>query len=113
MHLTHLVCTSCGREYDAAIPQNVSACCSKPLYPQYDLAAAARTLTKDSLKVRVKSLWRYREVLPVRRDEDIVHARRRLHALLPAHHLGAKHGLDRLFMKDEALNRRKASRRAA
>ena len=72
MHLTHLACTACGREHDAGIPQNVSPCCSKPLYPQYDLAAAARTLTKDSLKGRVKSLWRYREVLPVRRDADIV-----------------------------------------
>ncbi len=104
MHLTHLACTACGREYDAGIPQNVSTCCSKPLYPQYDLAAAARTLTKDSLKGRVKSLWRYREVLPVRRDADIVTLGEGFTPLLPAPCLGAKLGLERLLIKDEALN---------
>ena len=65
MHLTHLACTLCGKQHDATVPQNVSTCCSKPLFAHYDLAAAARTLTKESLRTREKSLWRYREVLPI------------------------------------------------
>lgn len=60
MHLTHLACTLCGQAHDATLPQNVSACCAKPLFAHYDLAAAARTFTKDSLRTRAKSLWRYR-----------------------------------------------------
>ena len=72
VHLTHLSCTRCGRLHEANVPHNVSSCCAKPLFARYDLAAAGRTLTREALRTRPKSLWRYREVLPVRREEDIV-----------------------------------------
>ena len=104
MHLTHLACTACGKSHDASVPQNVCTACGKPLYPQYDLAAAARTLTKAALATRAKSLWRYREVLPVRNEADIVTLGEGLTPLLPAPRLGAKHGLAKLFIKDESLN---------
>ncbi len=104
MHLTHLACTLCGREHDASVPQNVSACCAKPLFAHYDLAAAARTLTPASLRTREKSLWRYREVLPVRASSDIVTLGEGWTPLLPAPRLAAKHGLRSLFIKDEAQN---------
>jgi len=104
MHLTHLACTLCGKEHDATVPQNASACCGKPLFAHYDLAAAARTLTKDALRTRVKSLWRYHEVLPVRSEADIVTLGEGWTPLLPAPRLGAKHGMGKLFIKDEAQN---------
>ena len=104
VHFTHLTCTLCGKTHDATIPQNVSSCCSKPLFANYDLAAAARTLTKEALKPRPKSLWRYREVLPVRDDGDIVTLGEGFTPLLPAPRLGAKHGLRSLYIKDEAQN---------
>jgi threonine synthase len=104
MHLTHLACTLCGRQHDAAVVQNVSSCCSKPLFAQYDLAAAGRTLTREALRTRGKSLWRYREVLPVKADIDIVTLGEGFTPLLPAPRLGAAHGMRRLFIKDEAQN---------
>jgi len=104
VHLTHLSCTRCGQRHDAALPHNVSSCCAKPLFARYDLAAAGRTLTREALLTRAKSLWRYREVLPVRRDEDIVTLGEGWTPLLPAPRLGARHGLSRLFIKDEAQN---------
>jgi threonine synthase len=104
VHLTHLACTACGKSHDAAVPQNVCTACGKPLYAHYDLAAAGRTLTKESLRSRVKSLWRYREVLPVKNDADIVTLGEGFTPLLPAPRLAAKHGLNRLFIKDEAQN---------
>ena len=104
VHLTHLACTLCGKEHDATVPQNASACCSKPLFAHYDLTAAARTLTKESLRTRVKSLWRYREVLPVKNEADIVTLGEGWTPLLPAPRLGAKHGMKKLFIKDEAQN---------
>ena len=104
MHLTHLACTACGQRHDATVPHNVSPCCSKPLYPQYDLMSAGRTLTKAALVARVKSLWRYREVLPVKSDADIVTLGEGLTPLLPADRLGARHGLTQLFIKDESVN---------
>ncbi len=104
MHLTHLACTACGKEHDATFPQNVCTACGKPLFAQYDLVAAAKTLTKESLRTREKSLWRYREVLPVKNAADIVTLGEGWTPLLPAARLGAKHGLSRLFIKDESQN---------
>ncbi len=104
MHLIDLVCTACAKPHDAAVPQNVCTACGKPLFARYDLAAAGRTLTQAALAGRVKSLWRYREVLPVKSDADIVTLGEGLTPLLPAPRLGAKHGLRHLFIKDEALN---------
>jgi len=104
VHLTHLACTLCGQTHDATVPQNLSACCGKPLFAHYDLAAAARTFTKDSLRPREKSLWRYREVLPVKNASDIVTLGEGFTPLLPAPRLAAKHGLRSLFIKDEAQN---------
>ncbi len=102
--LTHLTCTLCGQPHDGTVPRNVSPCCGKPLYAHYHYEAAARTLTRESLRTRVKSLWRYREVLPVRDDADIVTLGEGWTPLLPAPRLGARHGLSRLFIKDEAQN---------
>ncbi len=104
MYLTHLSCTACGKEHDATVPQNVCTNCGKPLFAQYDLAAAARTMTKESLRTRGKSLWRYREVLPVKKEEDIVTLGEGMTPLLPAPRLGAKRGLRSLYIKDEAQN---------
>ena len=104
MHLTHLACTLCGKQHDANVPHNVSPCCQKPLFAHYDLAAAGRTLTKEALRTRAKSLWRYREVLPVRTDMDIVSLGEGFTPLLPAPRLGAKHRMAKLFIKDEAQN---------
>ena len=104
MHLIDLVCTACRQPHDATVPQNVCTACGKPLFARYDLAAAGRTLTKAALASRVKSLWRYREVLPVKTDADIVTLGEGFTPLLPAPRLGAKHGLPHLLIKDEAQN---------
>lgn len=104
MYLTKLTCTACGTDHDHTRIQNLCTKCSKPLYPQYDLAAASRTLTKESLRTRVKSLWRYREVLPVRDEANIVTLGEGWTPLLHAPRLGAKHGMKRLYIKDEAQN---------
>ncbi|HXQ82145.1 MAG TPA: threonine synthase [Opitutaceae bacterium] len=104
MHLDFLVCSACAREHEAAAPQNVSPCCAKPLLAHYDLRAAGRTLTRDALAGRVKSMWRYREVMPPRSDGDIVTLGEGFTPLLPAPRLGARHGMGRLSIKDESLN---------
>jgi threonine synthase len=104
VHLIHLVCTACGREHDAGVPQNTSPCCAKPLFASYDLRAAGRTMTREALAGRAKSLWRYREVLPPKVDADIVTLGEGFTPLLPAPRLGARHGLRELLIKDESPN---------
>lgn len=72
MNVTHLECGLCGLRHEAGVLKNLCTECGKPLLVRYDLEKAARSLTKESLKTRVSSLWRYREVLPVENDENII-----------------------------------------
>src|SRR6266576_270408 len=68
MFLKGLECSSCGLQHDRSRLQNLCTSCGKPLLAIVDLAAASRTLTRESLATRDKSLWRYREVLPLPDD---------------------------------------------
>jgi threonine synthase len=63
--LSHLECTSCGLRHEWKHLQNLCTSCHKPLLAIVDLARADRTLTCEALATRGKSLWRYREVLPL------------------------------------------------
>jgi threonine synthase len=65
MFVTHLECSACGLRHDCSQLQNLCLSCGKPLLAIIDLAAASRTLKRDTLATREKSLWRYREVLPL------------------------------------------------
>jgi threonine synthase len=72
MNVTNLECSFCGLRHEANVLQNLCVECGKPLLVRYDLAKAAETLTPESLQARKDSLWRYREVLPVVDDANIV-----------------------------------------
>src|SRR5207245_6592024 len=65
MCLSSLECTSCGLLHVWSRPQNLCTSCHNPLFAVIDLAAAGRTLKRETLATREKSLWRYREVLPL------------------------------------------------
>jgi len=69
--VTHLECSATGERHEAGRLHNLSHA-GKPLLVRYDLAGVKRALTKDALKDRPQDLWRYRELLPVRRDENVV-----------------------------------------
>ena len=104
MNVTHLECGACGREYEARRLHNLCTECGKPLLVRYDLKRAAGSLTKESLRGRRADLWRYREVLPVERDENIVSLGEGWTPLLRAERLGERVGLAQLFVKDESQN---------
>jgi threonine synthase len=102
MNVTHLECALCGARYEARRLHNLCTGCGRPLLVRYDLAAAARTLTRESLKGRRADLWRYAEVLPVERAENIVSLGEGWTPLLGAERLGASLGLRHLYIKDES-----------
>jgi len=70
----------------------------------YDLEAARATWDRDSLAVREPTLWRYREVLPVRDDDKAIKLGEGYTPLLHARRLGEALGLPFLYIKDEGLN---------
>ena len=104
MFVTRLECAACGLEHEARRLQNLCTRCAKPLLVRYDLERAARTLTKESLRGRPTSLWRYREVLPVGQEENIVSFGEGWTPLLRAARLGRQLGMTDLFIKDEGQN---------
>jgi threonine synthase len=69
--VTHLECSATGERYAADALHNLSRV-GKPLLVRYDLAGVRQALSKDALAERPRDLWRYRELLPVRRIADIV-----------------------------------------
>src|SRR5216117_3218975 len=101
MFLKHLECSACGLHYEWSRLQNLCSSCHKPLLAIVDLAAAGRTLTRETLATREKSLWRYREVLPLPGDVEPVSLGEGGTPLLRAQKFG---GDVDLWIKDESLN---------
>jgi threonine synthase len=104
MNVTHLECAACGLRHEARRLHNLCTQCGKPLLVRYDLKRAAASLTKESLAGREPDLWRYREVLPVEHDENIVNLGEGFTPLVQASRLGAQLGLSQLYIKDEGQN---------
>ena len=101
MFLKGLECSSCGLQHDRSRLQNLCTSCGKPLLAIVDLAAASRTLTRESLATRDKSLWRYREVLPLPDDVAPVSLGEGGTPLLRAQQFAND---VELWIKDESLN---------
>ena len=104
MNVTHLECAACQLEHEAQRLLNLCRECGKPLLVRYDLERAGRTLTKESLVGRRPDMWRYREVMPVDHDENIVSLGEGWTPLLWARRLGKQLGIDQLYIKDESQN---------
>jgi threonine synthase len=98
--ITHLECSKCGEKHSHEKLQNLCAC-GGPLLARYDLPKAAQTLTREALRSRPANMWRYAEVLPAR---DPVSLGEGMTPVMHARRLGARMGLDSLYIKDEGLN---------
>ncbi len=100
--LTHLKCSRCSAVHSAGQLQNLCSC-GAPLLACYDLAGAARTFTRESLRGRRRDLWRYQEVLPGSADAAVTLGEGGT-PLLPLKRLGERHGCPHLYLKDESFN---------
>jgi threonine synthase len=69
--VTHLECSLTGERYPADTLQTLSTA-GRPLLVRYDLDAVRDGFPRDALAARPQTLWRYRELLPVRRAENVV-----------------------------------------
>jgi threonine synthase len=103
MNVTHLYCSSCGKQLEAGRLYNLCEC-GKPLMVAYDLERAGSSLKRDALAGRGCTLWRYREVLPVVLESNRVSLGEGMTPLLKAERLGSRIGMRNLYIKDESLN---------
>ncbi|HEY7753627.1 MAG TPA: threonine synthase [Steroidobacteraceae bacterium] len=98
---THLECSVTGRRYRADVLHGLSDA-GKPLLVRYDLAAAGRALTRERLAARHEGgFWRYRELLPVRRSENVVSLGEVATPLVELPALASEARARRLIVKDE------------
>jgi threonine synthase len=98
--VTHLECGATGEHHPADQAHNLSHA-GKPLLVRYDLAGIRKALSKDALAQRPCDLWRYRELLPVRRVQDIVSLGEAITPLVRLPRLGSRLGGGELLVKDE------------
>ena len=98
--VTHLECAATGETYPADQVHNLSRA-GKPLVVRYDLDGVRRALSKDALARRPPDLWRYRELLPVRRVQDIVSLGEAVTPLVRLPKLAQQLGGGELIVKDE------------
>lgn len=98
--VTHLECAMTGETYAADMLHGLSRV-GRPLLVRYDLEKAGQALTKAALAERPADLWRYRELLPVRRTENIVSLGENATPIIPLDKIGRSKGAANLWVKDE------------
>lgn len=96
-----LKCRNCGKEYEVAA---ISICdeCFGPLEVVYDMEEVKDRLTKESIEKGPKSIWRYKELLPV--EKNIVDLNAGFTPLHKATNLAKLLGLKELYIKNDSVN---------
>jgi threonine synthase len=98
--VTHLECAMTGERHEADQVHNLSRA-GKPLLVRYDLAGVRKVLSKETMAQRAPDLWRYRELLPVRKAEDIVSLGEVMTPIVRMPRLSAKLRGGDILVKDE------------
>jgi threonine synthase len=98
--VTHLECAFTGERHAADEVHNLSRA-GKPLLVRYDLDGVRKALSKEALARRPADLWRYRELLPVRRVADIVSLGEAVTPIVPLPAMAAALGAGEILVKDE------------
>ncbi len=97
-----LRCRECGREYKTE-PKYVCEFCFGPLEVSYDYDGIKKSLTKEKITSRAPDMFRYRELLPI--DGDITLGLPvGFTPLVRAKNLGRAWGMDKLYLKNDAVN---------
>ena len=104
-YLSHLECSAaCGAGHlDPGKVQHLCVC-GAPLLARYALDTLAGRWTRDSLRDRPPTMWRYAEVLPAPDAAGPVTLGEGFTPLMHARRLGDVLGMKRLYVKDESTN---------
>jgi threonine synthase len=100
-----VICARCGKRFGLSELLNLCPCGS-PLLVRYDLKKAKMAFAKSSLPGRIASLWRYRELLPLQNDANLVSLGEGYTPLLDAKKLGAELGLQQRALAGDIASKR-------
>src|SRR4030067_3575777 len=96
-----LKCRECNREYPVE-PVYVCEFCFGPLEVVYDYKGIKKVLKKKVIEKREKTLWRYKELLPID-GEPLVGLNSGYTPLLKADNLAKELGVEELYIKDDTV----------
>jgi threonine synthase len=96
-------CTQCDKKQSFSLTATCGHC-GGTLLVEYDLEIAGRTLTKENVKERISSMWRYVELLPITVKESIVTLGEGWTPLLRMPRLERMLGIRQLHIKREEQN---------
>ena len=100
----HLECIVCGQRYGAEEVVYTCSRCGNLLDVKYDYKLLEERLSKVDLKRRPLSVWRYRELLPIKDEGKIVSLKEGGTKLHYCRRLGEALGLKSLYVKTEGDN---------
>jgi len=101
---SHLECTGCSKIFPKEQLLNLCTSCSLPLFARYDIEKARSIIRKDQLLYCEPTMWRYKEMMPVEYEKNIITLGEGWTPLFKAKRLGKLFGLSNLYLKDESLN---------
>ncbi|MCG3694602.1 threonine synthase [Aliarcobacter butzleri] len=104
MYVSHLECPKCNSKFNHKELNQLCTSCQSPLLVRYDLKAVKENFKKESLSSRSFNLWRYKELLPIEDEKNIVSLGEVITPLIKLEKLEKKLGLKNLYLKDEGLN---------
>lgn len=99
--LTGLRCRECGRQYPAA-PVHVCEFCFGPLEVNYRYDALKSIVTRARIAAGPKSMWRYKDLLPITGDVAVGHAVG-FTPLIRAHNLADELGCKEIWVKNDSV----------
>ncbi len=99
--ITHLECSNCGETFEHTDPMRTCTSCEKVLFARYDLDKASSA--KAQLRDRDPNMWRYREVMPVKDEANIITLGEGMTPIIDAQRLGKEVGSPGLLLKDEGV----------
>jgi threonine synthase len=97
-----LACKECHTAYEAG-PRMMCTECFGPLEVRYDYDALRQALSRESIESGPRSLWRYRDLLPVE-GEPRAGLRSGYTPLVRAERLARHLGLRELYLKDDGAS---------
>jgi len=104
VYVKHLKCPKCESVFSHKQLAQLCEKCGSPLLVKYDLKAVKSKFSKEKLKKRPYNLWRYKELLPIKDEKNIISLGEIITPLLKLESVGKKLGFKNLFLKDEGLN---------
>lgn len=104
-YIENLICTNCGKEFDADELNGLCTSCGKVLYPKYDLEKAKESLSKQNIQDRkVYNIWRLHEIMPVKEGKFRVTLGEGWTPNVKLNNFGNDLKLKQVYIKDEGQN---------